>query len=212
MAFFFINNMKSKAEDIVPQQATGAQSNTESRTSFNTVEEAQTFFETVKNRLLHVSQWHQLAGKGTAEFELTDAQGNVVARTPQKGDHLKIDIPGPGPQTGDGFDWVRVEAVEETKDGEVECLAMRVRPATNPQNEKEDVAHFFSDEATSNFVVKREGTTITAAVYGRNEKPNTDAEKVVDKARNTAVATGAVGGFSKLQWKSLVNGFVKREE
>lgn len=204
--------MKSKAEEIVPQQATGAQSNTESSTTLDSVEDAKTFFEKVKSRLLHVGGWHALAGKGTAAFELTDAQGNTVNRTPQTGDHLKIDIPGPGPQTGDGFDWVRVEAVEETAEEDVECLAMRVRPATNPQNEKEDVAHFFSDEATSNFVVKREGATITAAVYGRNEKPNTGAEKVVDKARNTAVATGAVGGFSKLQWKSLVNGFVKKED
>ncbi len=204
--------MKSKAEEIVPPQATGAQSNTESTATFDTVEEAKTFFETAKNRLLQVGRWHEIAGKGTAGFELTDAQGNSVSRAPQKGDHLKIDIPGPGPQTGDGFDWVQVEEVEETHEGEVECLAMRVRPATNPQNSKEDVAHFFSDEATSNFVVKREGTTITAAVYGRNEKPNVDAEKVVDKARNAAVATGAVSGFSKLQWKSLVNGFVKKEE
>mgnify|MGYP003576406825 CR=1 FL=1 len=203
--------MKSKAEEIVPQQATGAQSNTESTATFDTIEQAKVFFETVKSRLLQIGDWHQLAGKGTADFSLTDANGNSVNRTPQKGDHLKIDIPGPGPQTGDGFDWVQVEEVEETAEGDVECLAMRVRPATNPQNEKGDVAHFFSDEATSNFVVKREGTTITAAVYGRNEKPNTAAEKVVDKARNTAVATGAVGGFSKLQWKSLVNGFVKKE-
>ena len=89
-------------------------------------------------------------------------------------------------------------------------MLMRVRPATNPNNDRQDVAHFFSDEATSNFMVKREGTTITAAVYGRNEKPNTGAEKAVDKARNTAVATGAVSGFSKLQWKSLVNGFLKK--
>ena len=195
----------------MPPQNTGAQSNTESSIVLPNVDEAKSFFETVKSRLLDVGAWHQLAGKGTADFALTDAQGNTVTRKPQKGDHLKIDIPGPGPQTGDGYDWVQVEEVEETSEGDVDCLAMRVRPATNPQNSREDVAHFFSDEATSNFVVKREGTTISAAVYGRNEKPNVSAEKVVDKARNTAVATGAVGGLSKLQWKSLGNGFVKKE-
>jgi hypothetical protein len=48
-------------------------------------------------------------------------------------------------------------------------------------------------------------------VYGRNEKPNTKAETAVDKARNTAVATGAISGFAKLQWKSLVNGLVNKE-
>ena len=104
---------------------------------------------------------------------------------------------------------MQVEAVEETSEGDVDCVAMRVRPATNPKNSREDVAHFFSGEATSNFVVKREGTTITAAVYGRNEKPNVHAEKVVDKARNAAIATGAVGGFSKLQWKQLAKGIVE---
>lgn len=204
--------MKSKAENIVPSQNTGAQSNTESTATFESVAEAKQFFEIVKQRLLHVKAWHHLAGKGTAAFELTDNRGESVTRNPQQGDHLKIDIPGPGPRTGDGYDWVQVEAVEHTDEEEVDCMVMRVRPATNPQNDRQDVAHFFSDEATSNFVVKREGTTITAAVYGRNEKPNTSAEKVVDKARNTAVATGAVSGFSKLQWKSLVNGFLKKEE
>jgi hypothetical protein len=211
MAFFSLFYMKSKAEEVVPEQSTGAQSNTESTATFNSVEEARSFFEIVKERLQQVGDWHSLAGKGTAAFELTDEKGDAVKRPPQKGDHLKIDIPGPGPRTGDGFDWVQVEAVEHTEGGDLDCLVMQVRPATNPKNDQQDVAHFFSDEATSNFMVKREGTTITAAVYGRNEKPNTSAEKVVDKARNTAVATGAVSGFSKLQWKSLVTGFLKKD-
>ena len=61
------------------------------------------------------------------------------------------------------------------------------------------------------FVVKREQATVTAGVYGRNEKPNTKAETIVDKARNTTIATGAITGLAKLQWKSLVNGLVKKD-
>ena len=61
-------------------------------------------------------------------------------------------------------------------------------------------------------MVKRENSKVTAAVYGRNEKPNTDVETAGDKARNAAIATGAITGFSKLQWKSLVNGLVKKED
>jgi hypothetical protein len=60
-------------------------------------------------------------------------------------------------------------------------------------------------------MVKREHNKVTAAVYGRNEKPNTKTETVTDKARNAAIAGGAVTGFSKLQWKRLVNGLIKRE-
>jgi hypothetical protein len=131
-----------------------------------------------------------------------------MKRSPLPGDYFKIDIPGPGPATGDGYDWVRIEAVEEINNPEVESVLVRVRPASNPQNANPDVAHFFSEEATSNFVVQRTGTRVTAEVHGRNEKPNTAAEALVDKVRNTAVAAGAMTAFSKLQWKNLVNGLV----
>lgn len=196
-------------EENVPEQHTGVQSNTESTQKFATEKEAIGFFKIVKDRLFQVGRWQEWAGIGSARFWLTDAAGNEISRAPQTGDHFKIDIPGPGNRTGDGYDWVRVEAVEETNDAAADCVLIRVRPATNPQNENKDVAHFFSEEATSNFLVKRIGTTVSAAVLGRNEKPNTSADAVVDKLRNTAVASGAVTAFSKLQWKALVNGLVK---
>jgi hypothetical protein len=196
-------------KDIVPQQETGAQSNTEAVRTFEEAEAATAFFSKLKERLLGVDDWHTLAGKATADFTLTDGRGEEVDRPVQEGDHFKIDIPGPGTTTGEGYDWVQVESIKEEQTEEGETLAIQVRPATNPLNDKPDVAHFFSEEATSCFMVKREGATITAGVYGRNEKPNTGAEALLDKARNVAVATGAVTGFAKLQWKSLVEGLMK---
>ena len=198
-------------KDIVPEQEGGVQTNTESDAELTSIEQAKQFYTEVKQRLLNVNKWHAIAGKLTAEFQLTDAHGKAVQRTAQKGDYFKIDIPGPGPATGDGYDWVQIEAVDENEEGDEQSISIRVRPASNPNNDHQDVAHFFSDEATSCFIVKREGQKVIAGVYGRNEKPNTSAEKVVDKARNTAIASGAIGGFSKLQWKSLVNGLVKKE-
>lgn len=61
-------------------------------------------------------------------------------------------------KTGEGFDWVKVEAIEENEDikEDREFVVMRVRPSTNPLNDNKDVAHFFTDKATSNFVVLRE--------------------------------------------------------
>ncbi|MCW3073070.1 MAG: hypothetical protein JWP69_139 [Flaviaesturariibacter sp.] len=196
-------------EDLVPQQETGAQSNTESVRGFETSEAAADFFKKLKVRLLNVDDWHTLSGKATADFCLTDNRGEEVNRPVRQGDHFKIDIPGPGTATGEGYDWVQVESIKEERTEDGETLAIQVRPATNPLNDKPDVAHFFSEEATSCFMVKREGTTITAGVYGRNEKPNTGAEALLDKARNVAVATGAITGFAKLQWKSLVEGLVR---
>lgn len=215
LAWLFLLQCYMKGEqgrEVVPEQTTGAESNTESSVVLEHTEQAVQFYQAVRNRLLHVNGWQSLAGAATAAFRLTDAAGREVDRTPCKGDHFKIDIPGPGPRTGDGFDWVQVETIEELQVGDNESIAIRVRPATNPNNSRQDVAHFFTDEATSCFLVKREGKKVSAAVHGRNEKPNKEAETAVDKARNTAVAKGAVNGFSKLQWKSLVTGLLKRED
>ena len=194
------------SKEIIPEQNDGIQSNTESEIELSGEVEAKSFFETVKKRLLKINEWHHFAGTGTADFQLTDEFGNSIDRLPQKGDHFKIDIPGPGSVTGEGNDWVKVEEITEKED----CFGIRVRPATNPMNERNDVAHFFDEAATSTFIVKRIKNKVIAGVYGRNEKANTDTEKTVDKIRNAAIATGAISGFSKLQWKSLVNGLVKK--
>jgi len=192
--------------DMVPKNETGMQTNTESSLELNDETQAKEFYEVVKNRLLQVNEWHDLAGKASARFQLSDKNGTPVSRWAQAGDHIRIDIPGPGSATGDGDDWVQIEEIQE----ENNCVSVRVRPATNPLNEKQDVAHFFSDEASSSFVVKRELSKVTAGVYGRNEKPNTHAEDFKDKIRNTVVAAGAIAGFSKIQWKSLVDGLTKK--
>ncbi|RYY85172.1 MAG: hypothetical protein EOO15_17680 [Chitinophagaceae bacterium] len=206
--FRFYSSMDPEKNGIVPQQEVGGQSNTEARRALESDVAAEAFYKKVRDRLLTVNCWHQLAGEATALFQLTDSRGLEVDRTVQAGDHFKIDIPGPGSTTGDGYDWVQVEAVEEGEQEGCPYTLIRVRPATNPNNERSDVAHFFSEDATSNFIVRREGNTVIAAVHGRNEKPNADAEALLDKARNVAVGTGAIAGASKLQWKALVEGLI----
>lgn len=193
-------------EELIPENKEGSQTNTESTAEFANEEEARKFFEVAKQRLLAVNQWQKLAGAATAAFQLTDENGNEVNRSPEKNDHFKIDVPGPGNSSGEGHDWVKVEEVQESED----TVAIMVRPATNPTNDREDIAHFFKEEATSSFMVKRKGIKVVAGVYGRNEQPNTAADKLVDKIRNTAIAAGAISGFSKLQWKQLVEGVVRK--
>jgi hypothetical protein len=205
--------MRNKtADNLIPEQQTGGESNTMAEVVLNNEQEANHFFSVACQRLMNVNEWHDLAGAASANFILCDAIGNEMKRTAQKGDFIKIDIPGPGTVSGEGYDWVQIEAIEKVQNPEEESLLMRVRPASNPLNEKGDTAHFFTEEATSNFVVRRQGLTIKAEVHGRNEKPNISAETVVDKARNAAVATGAITVFSKLQWKSLVNGLVQLDQ
>jgi hypothetical protein len=200
-----------KAEDSIPDQEQGAQSNSEETVECGNEQEAKQFYQKVKQRLLHVSEWQHWAGESLAHFQLTDERGEEVNRIAREGDHFKIDIPGPGTVTGEGYDWVQIKKISEEENEKKCCTLIQVKPATNPQNDRKDVAHFFAEDATSNFIVKLEGNKVIAAVYGRNEKPNTNTETIIDKARNVAVASGAISGFSKLQWKSLVKGLLKKD-
>lgn len=193
---------------ITPGNETGASSNTSHEVILTCEQEAMLLFEKAKERLLNVNQWHELGGKGTAAFQLTDEKGDEVYRSVQLGDHFKIDIPGPGSVKGKGYDWVQVEAISHTKTDDKEAIAVRVRPADNPGNDSDDVAHFFAEEASSTFSVTRIGNKVIATVEGRNEKPNTQTGSIADKLRNTIVAAGAIIGLNKPQWNSLVKGLL----
>jgi hypothetical protein len=107
---------------------------------------------------------------------------------------------------------VRVEAVEvhTADDNSEENILLRVRPSDNPATPDKHVAHFFSDKATSNFFLERKGKIVTAAVYGRNEIPNTTEANAIDKTRNAVVGSTAAAGLSDPQWKALVNGVLGR--
>ncbi|HEU4904118.1 MAG TPA: hypothetical protein VFT06_15035 [Flavisolibacter sp.] len=201
-----------KPEDSIPSHEEGAEVNVEDSVAFDSEADAGIFFQRLKQRLFNVNAWHRFAGALSADFKLTDKSGNEIDRKPRQGDYFKINIPAPGIQTGEGYDWVQVEEIVEKAEGEKEFTSIRVRPASSPVNAHPDVAHFYTDEATSNFIVKREGRKVTAGVYGRNEKPNVKAaDNLVDKVRNALVGTGGVTGFSKLQWNALVNGLLEKE-
>jgi hypothetical protein len=205
--------MIEKPEDNIPEQREGTAVDVDDTVTLPSEAEAKTFFQQVKSRLLNINAWHQFAGALSADFALTDKKGNALERKPAVGDYFKINIPAPGIQTGEGYDWVRIEEIKEEAEGMDEWASIRVRPTSSPVNNNHDVAHFYTDDATSNFIVKREGVNVTAGVYGRNEIPNVkEADSLLDKARNAIVGTGGVTLFSKLQWKALVSGLLEEKK
>lgn len=201
---------KKNYTGIVPGQHSGKEIDTEKSVDCADEQEARALFDEARARLLDVNHWQEVAGKAMATFQLTDENGQEVQRTVQQGDYFKIDIPGPGSKSGEGYDWVRVESVEETEQPGVHSVGVRVRPASNPQNKDEEVAHFYSDQSTSNFIVTREGNKVTASVYDRNTSTNDESGNVADAIRNTTVGAGAIAIFSRIQWKSLVEGLLRR--
>ena len=203
--------LEDKEEVNIPEQSEGVKKDIEASKTLPTTQEAIEFYSQTRRKLLFVNNWGEISGTLSASFKLTDYRGNEVEREARVGDYFKIDLPGPGTKAGEGYDWVKVESIEESSQGETldDCITIRVRPSQDPLNLKDSsIAHFLSDSATSNFVLLRKGNTVTAAVLGRNEKPNTKAESIIDKTRNTVVAAGAIAGVANLQWKALVNGLL----
>jgi hypothetical protein len=197
--------------DTIPEQYKGDQSDVGQHVDASTPRQAHSNFVEAARRLLNVNSWHDIAGPGSATFQLTDEQERKVDRMAKVGDFIRIDIPGPGPATGDGYDWVRIEAIEDKPDpgADHESLIIHVRPASNPGNSEPDVAHFFGDSATSTFMVERNNLKVTASIHGRNEVPNTDVGRTVDKVRNAVVANAATSGIAALHWSLLVKGILR---
>ncbi|MDQ6902604.1 MAG: hypothetical protein M3139_06280 [Bacteroidota bacterium] len=163
--------------------------------------------------MLNVTIWHKLIGFANAEFALRDTAGKRSYRLAEDGDYLQIDIPGPGPSSGGGYDWVLVESIVDNRnpEGEEEQYGMRLRSAKNPNKTGDEVEHFFTSEATSTFIISRHHNTVTCTYHGRNEVINIDTEKIEDKKRNLIVGSGAMAGISDLQWSALTKSFLERE-
>lgn len=198
-------------KDIVPLQHEGAKKDIEHVVTTQDINDARILFDLARNRLLDINSLGSTMRSGICYiFRLTDQEGNEINRRAEKGDYLKLDIPGPGSAEGKGRDWVYIEALEEIidPDGMKESIAIRVRPTSHPKEKGENVAHFLKEESTNSIVVIRQGTEVKAVVYARNEVPNTSTSNVLDKVRNAVVAMTAILGFSNIQWKDLVKGLL----
>jgi hypothetical protein len=202
---------EERNKPTVPEQHEGTKKDINHSVKAADENDARKLFMIARNRLMDVNRWKDFSGAASATFRLTDQQGNELSRTLEKGDLFKIDLPAPGPAEGKGYDWVKVEAIEEigNPNGEKESIAVRVRPTPSPLTEGNETAHFFEDKATSSFVIERNGSEVSAGVYGRNEVPNMETNNIIDKVRNAIVGSTAILGFSNVQWKSLIKGLIE---
>jgi hypothetical protein len=196
--------------NIIPSQLTGDKGDHKFAVMADSHNEACKIFKESILRLLDVNDWDKLCGIGSATFTLTDEKGCEIDELIQQGRFIKIDIPGPGPDAGDGYDWVYIEKTESRKiTDSKECFAISVRPTSNPLTSNVSIAHFFKKDATSTFMVCIDGNIISASIHGRNEIPNTETSSTRDNIRNKVVATSAIAFLSDVQWNNLVKGIVK---
>lgn len=198
--------MKPKQIPGVPQQKSGGFHDTESIRQYKATD-ADAKFEILKKRLFSINKWKEYSGKASSEFKHFSESGQPVERIPQRGDFIRIGIPGPGTAEAAGYDWVEIINIAHHQTGNKESYLISCRPSKDPNRPKSRIAHFYRASATSNIMISREGDLLKAGVYGRNEKPNFDAG-FIDKIRNFMVAVGGMMGFSKIQWKLLADGLL----
>lgn len=184
------------------QLLTGEQSKDSLFTSTKTFADehaASQAFERAIEKLFQVEAWSDISALSST-FTLHDARGNrKTAQTPQVGDYICIELPGPFPEN-----WVQVTKVYT---GPKEAH-FTVKPSHSPQpeNSPQEVKHFFTAEASSTFQVKLDGNTLTASEIGKDEVVNNQNVEAGDRpVVNTLIAAGGWAGFQKIQWQLLTD-------
>jgi hypothetical protein len=205
--------MTYQINQLVPDNYTGKPTNLSFSVILPSYEEAFTCFNRAGKRLLNPPIWHKLSGWASAHFLLAGSDAEEKDRLAEEGDHFRIDVPGPGPAAGDGFDWVMVEKIKlhTNPSGISEWIFLQVRPCSNPRKSNGETAHFFKSLATSSYIIERNGNIVTARYHGRNETPNTSTDSTIDNIRNATMAAGAAMGFSEAQWTALLKGLLSAE-
>lgn len=197
----------SIALPYLPVQNIGTETETFHSIEASSEAEANNWFNKACNRFKNINDWASYCGLLSADFVLMDEKENPLSENATIGKYIRIDVPGPGNKAGDGYDWVKIEDIKtEAISPTQKIFLIQVRPSKRPTSDKNTIAHFLTDKATSSFVITKNGTTITATVFGRNEIPNTDDIGLLGAVRNTIVGSSGAVGVSKLQWKALVNG------
>lgn len=196
--------MKADSIPGVPSQKNGKFHDTTSELQCNTIIEAQKKFDLLQNRLLDVNLWSDFFNQ-TTTFTLTDSDGQLVHRKTQKGDCIKIKIPGPQNLLGDGWDWVKIKKIDTENYDDDQRLLMNCSPCADPTIQSNSTAHFYTDQASSSFLVTRNNLKLTAEIHGRNEVWNINSGTVINRIRNGLIAGAAVIGIAKIQWKLLAN-------
>jgi hypothetical protein len=199
-------------QEVVPEQKSGQSSFTHSRIKCRNNYHVKDSYRIAAERLLNVNRWNEFAGKPTAAFQLFDEAGNALYRTVQKGDYMRINIPGPQNPDTEGGDWVQVIEIGEKSADEHALTFITVQASAGPLVHATRSTHFFDQPATSTFVIYRRQLTVMAAVFGRNEHSNVKSHSLLTRIRNWLVFIGAQLGLANLQWKALTYGLLHHNE
>jgi len=199
--------MSDKIQNLLKQanfSATEDSSVSLAKRTFLSDAEAKEFFNQTKTKLLNLDEWNK--NSTPSNYELFDENGSVsVTKTISIGKFIRIGVPGSGK-----YDWVRVIDIYDAPDEFVLTVQPTYNPTATPPD-KTVTSHFFKDEATNNFCLQRDDTSVTLYVVGLNEKANVkEADNPLEAARNVATANlGYYLGLQKAMWTEFCKNFLE---
>lgn len=152
----------------------------------NTIEDAEDSFVGAKERLLDINNWNKYSPMADISFRLSDGHGRPVKRKAHKGDHVKIDLPGPSAHY-----CAVIEAIEydDYPDLDMETFTLRLRPCVHSRTEEDD------DVVEGALIIERRSRQIFTAFQSRYAMDHTSS-------------SGGFCGLSDQEWERLSNKFV----
>lgn len=169
---------------------------------YDNEEVAKKNFNQQREKFLNVDYWTALSDVENLFFSHYDAEGNRVKRKAERGDFIKVDLPGPVP-----LYWVRIESIKDQPD-KVEIIS---RPSYDPTERplrKDITAHFFDKNTLNKLSFERVGNRLIAEVRGINAAINNKPKEADTSIINTTVALGGWAGMQKRQWDSFTRNLV----
>jgi len=193
----------------IPTQEEGRKMDAMECLEFQSLLEAETFYNILQERLFTINNWYKIAKLPMASFNYLDSSGLPNTDKPKIGGYLRINIPSPGLPSTDGYDYVRITNIDQTDNRKHQIVTITLSPSENPlSEEKETTQHFFKNIASSTIQIQRIDKKVFANYFGRNEVINLEVNTLPDKIRNLIIGVGAKLGASFPQWKSLLKGLM----
>lgn len=205
-----MNDQTDKIESLLARaRADAAEKTSVSNASreFADAAAAEKTFRLLREKLFRIERWNDESSAMT--FALFDGGGEPIANKPAAvGDFVRITMPGTGKH-----DWVKIVDVFESSNETI----LTVQPTFDPTAASPDesvVSHFFTDESTNNFCLRRTGARVEMYVVGLNEATNTaETKNIIESARNLATANiGHYFGFQTAEWTTFCNNFLENEK
>ena len=197
--------------NLIPKHKKG---NSRDTISFITVDSgvALSNFTLIKQRLLNVNNWSEFCTKTPVKFEIHDSSGNFRDRYVKLNDSVKIQIsiPSISNRISDLVtDWVVVNRVEEKDNEDTSLFLIQLVPVDCPENNKEEVKHFYENCASNTFILFRNKEIISLSIHGRNESLNLKTNSKLKLIRNFLVANLGYLGIDNLLWFDFANKILK---